>query len=810
MAFNMQTLALDLRAALRFLERRSGTSAVIILTLALALAANSAAFAVLKAFLLSDLGVPEANRLHIISQRQKGAAFLDAWPNYQMLREQVKTFESVAAVLPADVNWMDGDETRQIAAARVTASFFATMRVAPRLGRALTANEQGPNPAPVVVISDRVWRSAFGGTPDAIGKVMRINGVPHAVVGVMPAGFALPPDIDAWLPFDLPEEAWTRIVGARQLFVFGRLRDGSSHAEAQEELKAFGRRAEEASVANRDWSYASQPVRAYYLSGADDTILLVQAGALILLLLAASNLSSLLLAWAAERERETALRLALGAGARDIARQHAVQSTLLMLAGGGAGLLLAEAALPALRALNPTPTLSFFLEQLRMDPSVIAFTLATAAVAGGLVGLVPLWQSRRTDLTSALRLESRGGTATRGALRWQRTMAVSQAAITVIVLSAAALSVASFQKTSGANPGYATEGRGVFRVQLPDTNYADAPARAAFMRSFLDNLAREPELTEFGATSTLPFGDIPSGASLTVEQKNGEFTTEPRILGYRRVTPDYVRAMGIPLIEGRSLSADDGESRPTVALISRSLADKYWPGGGALGKRFRRTSPGQPPLEITVVGVVGTVRDAGNAEAARTGESIYIPYAQNPMRKFSVVVKSRSGAEAAIAAGVHALHATTLGLAAYSLTTTEQLAYEASAVARLQMALLSAFALVAVGVALLGSYGVMSQLVANRGRELAVRLAIGEKPAGVLRRVLGQNARLSGAGSLAGGFIAWQGGRFLQALVSGVDAGAPWTYLAAVGLTVGLTQLAGLMPARRAAATNVLQALGGQ
>jgi len=805
----MQTIALDLRAALRFLERRALTSAVIILTLALALAANTTAFAVLKAFLLSDLGVPKADRLHIISQTQKGAPFLDAWPNYQMLREQVKTFENVAAALPADVNWMDGDETKQVSAVRVTASFFNTLKAAPRLGRSITANEQGPNPAPLVVISDRMWRSAFGGTSDVIGKVMRLNGAPHTIVGVMPKAFALPPDTDAWLPFDLPKDTWTRIVGARQLIVFGRLADGRSSDEAQEELVAFGRRAEEASVANKGWSYASLPVRKYFLSGADDTILLVQAGALILLLLAASNLSSLLLAWAAERERETALRLALGAGARDIARQHAVQSILLMLAGGGVGLLLAEAALPALRALNPTPTLSFFLEQLRLDFSVVIFTLGIAAVVGGLVGLVPLWQSRRTDLTSALKMESRGGTATRGALRWQRTMAVSQAAITVIVLSAAALSVASFQKARGASPGYATSGRGVFRVQLPDSDYADATTRAAFMRDFLDKLSREPELLEFGATSTLPFGDVPAGSSLTVEQASGEFTTEPRILGYRRVTPDYVRSMGIPLVEGRYLSADDGEDRPTVGLVSKSLADKYWPEGGAIGKRFRRISPGQPPVEITVVGVVGTVRDSGNAEAAKTGESVYIPYAQNPMRKFSVVLKGRAGVDAAIAAGVHALRAVTPGLAAYGVTTTEQLSYEANAVARLQMALLSAFALVAVGVALLGSYGVMSQLVANRGRELAVRLAVGENPGGVLRRVLGQNARLSGAGALAGGFLAWQGGRFLQALVVGVDARAPWTYLVAAALTISLTQLAGLFPARRAAATNVLEALGG-
>ena len=806
----MQTLALDIRVALRFFHRRSGTAAVIVVTLALALAANTAAFAVLKAFLLSGLGVPEAERLHIISQTQGGGPFLDAWPNYTMLREQVKTFDHVAALLAADVNWEEGDDVRQLAAARVTASFFATVRARPVLGREITESEQGPSPAPVVVISHRIWRTTFASAPDLTGKVMRLNGVPHSVIGVMPEGFSMPPDIDAWLPFDLPKEMWTRIVGARQLFVFGRLGDGVSNAAAQEELKTLALRAEAVNVANKGWGYASQPVRPFYLGGADNTILLVQAGALVLLLLAATNLSSVLLAWAAERERETAVRLALGASSRDVGRQHAVQSLLLMLAGGGLGLVLASAGLPALRALNPTPTLAFFLNHLQMDPLVVAFTLAMATGVGLIAGLVPLWQSRRTDLVTALKQESRGGTATRGALRFHKAMAVTQAAITVIVLSTAALSVASFEKIQRASPGYATVGRGVFRVQLPETLYPDNKARAAFMRAFVENLAREPEIADFGATSTLPFGDIPSGSALTVEQTNGEFTPEPRTFGFRRVTPAYVQAMGIPLIEGRPLSAEDAEGVPTVAVISKSLAEKYWASGRALGKRFRRSVPGQPPLEMSVVGVVGTVRDSGNVEAARTGESIYVPYVQNTTRKFSVVVKGRGSVESAIAAGVHALRATAPGLAAYSVTTVDKLSWEANATSRLQMALLSIFALVAVGVAILGSYGIMSQLVANRGRELAVRLAIGENRTGVLRRVLGQNARLAGAGALLGGVVAWEGGRFLQGLVTGVNATTPWTYLAVAGLTVGLIQLGGLVPARRAATMNVLQALGGE
>jgi len=806
----MKNLLPDLRAAWRFFNRRRGATAVVVLTLALALAANTAAFAVLKAFLLSSLGAPQAHRLHVISQVQNGGRFLSAWSNYTMLRDQVRTFDATAGVVTADFNWGDGEEARRLAGARVTASFFRTMRVPPMLGRELTDKEQGPNPAAVVIISHRLWMSAFAGAPDVLTKSMRLNGEPHAIIGVMPEGFALPPDTDILLPFDLPQKTlWTQILGARRVLVFGRLADGVDSPAAQQELKAIGQRLEAATIANKDWTVSSLPVRDFYLAGVDRTILLVQIGAFVLLVLAATNLSSLLLAWAVERERESAVRLALGARPGDLLRQQAAQSILLLSTGGVLGLGLALASLPALRELNPTPRLAFFLEHLRIDPAVAGVNLAAAMVLGLLVALVPLWQARRTDIVSALKAESRGGTASRGALLWQKAMVVTQSAITMAVLSAATLAVIGFRKATQAGPGYAVEGRGVFRVQLPDAAFGDSAKRAAFVRAFAENLALEPELVSAGISNTLPFGDVPSGSLLTAELANGDFTKEPEMLGHRRIDTGYLTALGVPLIEGRMILPTDTAASPAVAVISKALANKYWPGTSPLGKRLRSPAAGQQSPDLTIVGVVGTVRDSGNVPAALKGETLYVPYAQAPWPKFSVVVHGRGGVESAVATGIKALRATATGLAAYDITTLDKLARQANATPRLQMVLLSAFAAVAAGVAALGSYGVMSQLVNNRSREMAVRLAIGDSPGGVLRLILGQNARLAAAGAALGALGAWLGGRWLQGVVTGVDTTAPSYYLAMAALTVLLTQLATLLPARRAAGLDVQKALMG-
>lgn len=315
----MNSLLLDVQSALRFFARRKAAFAVIVLTMALALGANTAVFSVLKAFLFSSLGFPDAGRVVAVwtvrSIDGRGPVnFLDAHVNIDLMRKTTHFWESLGASFGTDLNWqLEGDETRRLQGVRAQADFFKVMQVQPVLGRLFTAPEEGPKAAPVALISASLWHSVFNRAPDGLGRTMRLNGVPHTIIGVMPEGFAQPQGAEIWLPYDLPEAMWTNVVGARQLNCYARLAPGVTPAQAIEELKAFTPRAIAAYPDNRNWSWTVQPLREALLSGADRTVLFVQAGAAVLLLLAVSNLASLLLAWAADRQRETAVRLALGA-----------------------------------------------------------------------------------------------------------------------------------------------------------------------------------------------------------------------------------------------------------------------------------------------------------------------------------------------------------------------------------------------------------------------------------------------------------------------------------------------------------------
>ncbi|HVS51070.1 MAG TPA: ABC transporter permease [Opitutaceae bacterium] len=801
----MHSLLLDLQVALRFFARRRAAFAVIVLTMALALGANTAVFSVVKAFLFSSLGVPQADRVALvwttkILPGQGRVDFNDAYPNYELLRATTHFWEKIACVQFADVNWEQATDTRRLQGARVTTDFFSLMRVPVVLGRIFTAAEQGPNAAPVAVISHALWRSEFGGAPDVLGRTIRLNGAPHTIVGVLAPVFSQPQGTDVWLPFDLPQELWTARNGARQLFIYARLAPGVTVAAADNELRAFAVRAHEADAANKDWAWRVQPLREALLSGADHALLFVQAGAAVLLVLAISNLASLLMAWSAERQRESAVRLALGAAGWQLVRQFLVQSVLLVSLGGALGVLLAWFALPALQRLNPNPALAGFLAQVELDRGTLGFAALLVLGAGLVAGLLPALQARNASLVEALRSESRGASLSRGALRAQQAMVVLQAAISVLILVGAALAGLGFWKLSRTQLGFATENRVVFRLQFPEPAYATHAQRAQFVRTLEQNLAQEPALLGFGLTTTLPVGDIAWGGGFCPELPNGEFAPDPIVFNYRRVSPRYLATMGIPLLEGRLIDERDRNDSPPVAVVSQALADKYWPGRSALGRKLRRLVPADSrPVEI--VGVVGNVHDAGLGQA--TGETIYVPFEQVSLRRASVVLLGRGSREETLAAARHALRATSPGVAAYDIATLDELAWQANAVSRLQVFLLGVFAAIAIGITALGSYGVMSQLVANRQKEMAIRAALGATRAGVLRLVLWQNARLAALGVAAGLAIAWFGARALETQLAGFDASPAWPYLAVGAGVLMLTQLASLIPARRAARLDV-------
>ena len=804
----MQSIVQDLLVALRFFARRRAAFVVILLTLGLALSANTVVFSVLKAFLFSNLNVPDAARVYRINPTRDlpgngPVGFYEAYPNYRVFRERQHSFASLTAVAQTDTNWDDNGEVRRLQGTQATADFFAVMGVQPLLGRAFTAKEEGPKAAPIVLISHALWQANFAGDPGVVGRTMRLNGTVHTIIGVMPAGFGQPAPTDIWRPFDLPESAWSRVNGQRQFIAYGRLADGVSLAALNADLRSITPVVAAIDPTNKDFYYATLSLRDSILAGVDTIVLLVQAGAGVLLLLAVSNLSSVLVAWAFERQHETALRLALGASSAQIARQFIVQSLVLLGLGGVLGCVLAAFALPLMRGLIPNPGLAPLLASATLDAGVLGFTAAVVLVAGLIAGLLPVWHSRRTDLVDTLKAVSRGATLTPAALRWQKSMVLLQGAFAVVILSVAAMMGVSFRNLSKIDGGFQDTGRIIVRVQLPDSAYAANPAKAAFFAALDANLARESELAGHGLSSNIPKGDGTYGGAFFVQQSSGDFLTDPSTFFLRRVSTGYLQSIGVPLRRGRQFDQRDQANSQPVVIVSQALADHYWPGQNPLGKRIRRATGN---VEMEIVGVAGTVVDGGYG--GPPSETIYVPFVQYPFRRLNMVLLPRTTPEAAVAAARRALKATDPNLAAYDIASLETLNRDANALPRLQMILLLTFAVIAVAITALGSYGVMSQLVTNRERELAVRLAVGASPDALWRSVLRQNATLSAFGVALGLVGTWLLGGLMQSFVYGIAPHNPLLLASVAVATLLLTLGATLVPAWRAAHVDVRKVVG--
>jgi putative ABC transport system permease protein len=776
-------------AGLRFLARRKAACAVAVLTMALALGANTAVFSVVRTFLLASIGVPDAQRLFLIAPVRNlpgrgSVVFNEAYPNYELIRNTQHAFAAVTCISQGVAGWDDHGESRPLQTARVTASFFATTRVFPVLGRAFTATEDGPPPARVVIISHALWQSAFNADRLALGKTLLLNGEPHTIVGVMPPGFIQPVPTDVWLPFDISPQARIGVTGARTLTVYGRLADGVPRARADAEAKDLTRRAVAATSDNKDFWYEMRPLRGVLLDGADSTVLLVQAGAVVLLLLAVLNLASLLLAWGFERRQELAVRHALGAGQGRLVRMLFLQSLVVVGAGAALGVGLTQLIVPWLRHLDLNRTLTFFTSQITLDTSVLFASAATAVVCGLAAGLLPALFSRRADLATSL--QTRSATLSPAALRWQQAMVVMQAALSVVILSAAALLGVSFVKLARVPIGFEPRDLVVARVQLQSADYQQPAARLRFGLDLLDNLDREPEIAAAAFTSTLPVSDGLWGGRFFVELPDGSMSPEPMLLHIRRVSNTYLPTIGIPLLSGRQFAMSDDSASPKVAIVSRSLAARLWPNENAIGKRIYRFGGAKaPPILQEVVGVAGDVMDAGTSVPA--GETVYLPWAQQSATQASIVVRPKAGDAAALIALRRALRHTDPVLAAHDEARLEALVAQVNALPRLQTLLLLTFAIAAIGIAALGSYGVMSQLVATREREYALRLVFGAAPAELGRSVLRQLARLTVPGILVGLVVVLLLGGTLQRFVFGVE---PRSVLVLSAVSVGMLMIA--------------------
>ncbi|HYV96722.1 MAG TPA: FtsX-like permease family protein, partial [Gemmatimonadaceae bacterium] len=488
--------------------------------------------------------------------------------------------------------------------------------------------------------------------------------------------------------------------------------------------------------------------------------------------------------------QEIAVRRALGAGSTRVFRMLILQSVAVVTAGGVLGAGAAWLAMPFLRGLDINPTLTTFTSRIELDATVLFISGAVAVVAGLAAAVLPAWFNRREDLSGMLRENSRSVSLSRAVLRWQQGMVFAQAALSVVILAAAALLGVSLRNITHVEPGFDARGLVVARVQLPDAAYAAHDARAALGRTLLDNLSREPGIGDASFSTTLPVSDVQWGARFLPEMSDGSMGTDQLLLHFRRVSPTYVAQMKIPLVAGRQLTAQDNATSLPVAMISRVLAERLWPGGKAIGKHLYRVNT-TPPQPLEIVGIVGDVMDAGFT--APPGDAIYIPFEQLSSTRMSIVVRPRGPASAAIAGIRHALRASDPALAANGIASLETLVQQANTLPRLQSLLLMTFALVAIAIAGIGSYGVMSQLVANREREFAMRLVFGAEPRSLGARVFGQSARLAIPGIVLGIGAVVALGSALKPFVFGVTPYSVFV-LGAVGAAMGVVAVASTIP----------------
>ncbi len=805
---------LSREAGLRFLARRKAACTVAVLTMALALGANTAVFSVVKTFLLASIGVPDAQRLFVIAPVRNlpgrgSVVFNEAYPNYQLIRSTQRAFADVTCIAQGVAGWDDHGESRPLQTARVTASFFSTVRVLPILGRGFDASEEGPLPAHVVVISSALWHSAFNGDRSVLGNTLILNGEPHTIIGVMPDGFTQPVPTDVWLPFDLPPQARIAVTGARTLTVYGRLAEGVPRARADAEARDLTKRALAATRENRDFWYEARPLRGVLLDGADSTVLLVQAGAVVLLLLAILNLASLLLAWGFERRQELAVRQALGAGHGRVVRMLFLQSVVVVGLGAVLGVASTRLIVPWLRHLDLNQTLTFFTSQIRLDPSVLFASAVVAVLSGLAAGILPAFFSRNADVATELRAGARSATLSPAALRWQQTMVVLQAALSVVILAAAALIGVSFVKLVRVPIGFAPRDLLVARINLQSPVYQQSAARTRFGRDLLDNLAREPEIAFAAFTSTLPVGDGLWGGRFFIELPDGSMSTEAMLLHIRRTSTNYLPTIGIPLLTGRQFATSDDSVSPRVAIVSRSLAARLWPNESAIGKRIYRLVVGFPqPVAHEVIGIAGDVMDAGNS--VPPGETVYLPWDQVSTTQMSIVVGQRAGTAGAFAALRRALRRTDPVVAAHDEASLDALVAQANALPRLQSLLLLTFAIAAVGIATLGSYGVMSQLVSTREREYALRLVFGATPSELGRSVLRKVGTLTLSGVVAGLLTVLLLGGTLKRFVFGVEPTSV-AVLSLVSAGMLLIAFAATLPSMvRAMRVDIRRSMGAQ
>jgi len=800
-------LALDARSAVRSVVKRPAFTAVAVVTLALGIGANTAAFSVLYGVVLSRLPYPEPERLVRVHELSKsGGTMAVAQPNFEDWHAQAPGFDGLAAYAGWRTTVLGGERPALAEVAAVSEDFFEVLGVPPALGRATLPEEHRLGADPAGVVSHDFWRDQLGGaaidgrTLDAGGHLLRI-------VGVMPPGFGFPGETDVWAPMELEEPNEHRT--AHNWRVVGRLADGASAAAAEREVDALTRRiiaeAEGGDAAASDYLAAGARVVALLDEIAGPVrrpLLLLFAAAGLVLLVACSNLASAFLARGVERQREMAVRVSLGAGPGRLLAQLFAESLLVALAGAAAGLALAWAALElaVAGAGDALPR----AEAIGLHGPVLAFTLGVSVLTALLFGVLPGLQLVRRAPSRPLHAGG-GGSADRSRRRVWRTLVAAEVALALVLLAGSGLLLRSLWQTLGEDPGFDPERVVAASVSLPGSQYPGEAERRAFFEELLGGLAASPGVAGAGVISDLPLGG--SGASGLMEVEGGAV---PSVTAeYRVADAGYFEALGIPVLAGRRFDGQDHAGAPHAVLVNRALAEAVWPGQDPVGHRM--TGGGMDnywdqDVWATVVGVVGDVRQAELTEVDEP--TAYFHYLQRPYRLWAgdVVVRTANGDERMAAVLDRAIRETDPQVP-YELRSMGEVVSGSVARQRFAASLLSGFALVGLLLAAVGIYGVVSYTVAQRRKELGIRLALGATPPRVRNQVLAGSMAPVAAGlalGLAGSLAA---GRLVASFLYGVAPADPATLVTVAALLAGIALAACYLPARETVRIDPVETL---
>ncbi|MCI0489448.1 MAG: ABC transporter permease [Blastocatellia bacterium] len=805
----MDTLWQDIRYAFRTLLKRPGFAVVVVLTLALGIGANTTIFSIVNGFLIRPLPYKNAERLVDINETalNVGLERLSvAYPDFVDWRDQNQTFEDMAAYDEGSFNLTGRGEPERISGASVSASLFSVLGVAPVAGRDFRPEEDTPAGDKVVILSHGLWQRRFGADPNILGQQLTLQGVSRTVVGILPPGFQFPENADLWVPLALDPEETGR--GNYSYSVVARLKPGVTLEQGYADIDTIARRLGQQFKDKADVGVVVTTLRDLYVEDARLAVLLFLAAVGFVLLIACANVANLMLARAASRQKEMAIRAALGARRWRVIRQLLTESILLALIGGASGLVLGRWGRDLL--LTSIPEDIPFWINFDIDLRVLGFILLISLATGLIFGLAPALQASRVDLNESLKESGGRGSAGGGHHRLRSLLVVAEIALALVLLISAGLMMKGFLQLQKVDPGFDSKNVLTMRVSLPSAKFDDVKQQRAYYEQFyqqaLERVKALPGVESASAVSNLPMGGSNWGMGYTVEGTPPHPPGQIPVANQRVVSPDYFRVMGIRMLQGRDFNELDAEEKsPEVVIVNETMVRRYWPGDDPIGKRLKYGDHESKSPWRTVVGVVNDVRHYGLDNQIREG--VYVPHQQFAVSSMTFVIRTALDPSNMTGAVRSQIWEIERDLPVYQIRTMEEVLSRSVWQSRLYSWLFAIFAVMALVLAAVGVYGVISQSVTQRTHEIGIRMALGARPGDVLKMIVGHGAKLALIGMVMGLMGAFGVTWVMSKLLFGISATDPVTFAATSLALLGVAILASYIPARRATKVDPMVAL---